>query len=1104
VLERILRFSIAHRYLVVLLTLGVAVLGVLAALRLPMDAVPDITNNQVVINTRLPALSPLEIEKRVTTPIEQELAGIPGLERTWSHSRNGFSQVTAVFEDGVDVYFARQQVAERLVAVKERLPAGAGPELAGMTTGLGDVYVWALEFEHHGGKGAAAVEGQPGRQPDGAYLTPEGERLTSDYERAMYLRTVQDWVIRPRIRTVKEVADVDTTGGYVKQYHVKPDPQRLAAYGLTLKDLIDALERNHTSAGAGYVEHKGEAYTVRFSGQVGNVATILQIPITRGGGGSPVRISDVATVGLGSGIRYGAASCNGQETVMGVAQMLVGANSRTVAHAVEREVRRIEDEKRLPPDVRIRTVLSRTKLVDSTIRTVFTNLAEGALLVVVVLFVLLGNFRAAFITALAIPLSMAMTAMGMFQGKISGNLMSLGAIDFGLIVDGAVIIVENCLRRLGDRQRELGRTLTRDERLDVVFQASRQVRTATAFGEAIIIIVYLPILALVGVAGKMYRPMALTVVVALASAFVLSLTFVPAMVAIVIRGRVKERENWLMRIAGRAYAPVLGLALKARVAVVLIAVGVFVACGFLAMRLDSDFVPKLDEGDLLVMAHRAPSVGLAQALKIQAQIEEAVLKLPEIELVASQLGVGEQALDAIPMYVADTYVILKPRDQWPDRHKSKDDLAKEVEKIVGLVPATMYEMSQPIEDRFNDMLSGISVDVGVRILGEDIDKMMPAAQKVFDILRDMKGRQVTEPKGLEGQPMMTVVPDRAAIARYGLSVADVQDVVTVAVGGRAVGVIYEGDRTVELVVRLGEESRHSAPAISSLPVPLPAGDAAGADANRFASVRTGKQPDRPGYVSLSSVARIEVSEGPNDIEHENGTRGVTVTCNLPLNSGTTSFVAELNRRIDKEVRPLLPSGNYSVYVGGQYQTIVQTWQRLAVVIPVGLFLVLVMLFTTFNSMKHALIVFSGVPLALSGGVAALWLRDIHLSISAGVGFIALSGVAVLNGLVMVTFINQLRREGMPLDGAIRHGSLTRLRPVLMTALVASLGFIPMAIATGAGAEVQRPLATVVIGGIVSSTFLTLVVLPALYRMVHRRPKAAPTAPVREQAVTSPA
>jgi cobalt-zinc-cadmium resistance protein CzcA len=1117
-LERILKFSIDHRWLVVMLTMFASAVGVWAIGRLPIDAVPDITNNQVQINTVYAPLSPTEIETQVTFPVETALAGIPGLQYTRSISRNGFSQVTAVFDDHLDIYFARQQVGERLAAAKENLPQGVEPSMGPITTGLGEVYMWTVEFEHPGGTGAAAEAGKPGWQPDGAYLTAEGQKLANDVERASYLRTVQDWIIRPQLKGVEGVAGIDAIGGHVKQYHVQPDPMKLISYGFTFGNVIEALERNNATIGAGYIERGGEAYNVRVGGRINNVREIEDVVVGTHNG-TPIHIHDVATVQVGRELRTGTASENGHEVVVGTAMMLIGGNSRTVAAAVDEKLREVQ--RSLPPGIRAKPVLNRTKLVDATITTVRNNLAEGAILVIVVLFLLLGNFRAALLTSLAIPISMLLTAIGMVESRISGNLLSLGAIDFGLIVDGSVIIVENCLRMLAARQHDLGRKLTLKERLETVFAASKQVRSATAFGEAIIIIVYLPILALTGVEGKMFRPMAMTVIFALTAAFVLSLTFVPAMVAILIRGRVKETENWLIRGVKKAYEPSLRLALRLRWVTVLAAVVAFGLSLLLLTRLGQEFVPTLDEQDVAMHAMRIPSTGITQSTEMQFDVERTISQFPEVAFVFSKTGTAEVATDPMPPNVSDTFIILKPQDQWRsdeeldrlveqrekelvqlasheghaheedeqeheqghvhvERTGRKGKLVRLIELTVKLLPGNNYEFSQPIQMRFNELISGVRSDVAVKVYGDDFEQMRQTAQAVARALSEVRGATAVKVEQTEGLPMMNVTIDRAAISRHGLNVADVQDVIAAAVGGREAGQVFEGDRRFDLVVRLPERLRENLSELSNIPIPLPPSD--GVEEPRFASAGAFQLngSNRPGFVPLDAVATIETAEGPNQISRENGKRRIVVQANV-RDRDIGSFVEDAQRAITAQVK--LPAGSWLDW-RGQFENLVAARQRLMIVVPVCFFLIFILLFSTFNSAKYAAMVFTCVPLALTGGVVALWLRGMPLSISAGVGFIALSGVAVLNGLVMITFINQLREQGEPLDDAILRGSLTRLRPVLMTALVASLGFVPMALATGTGAEVQKPLATVVIGGIISSTFLTLVVLPALYRIWH--------------------
>lgn len=1078
-LERVLRFAIQHRFLIVLLVIAAATLGIFSLQRLPIDAVPDITNNQIQINTVFPSFSPAEIEKQVTFPIETAMAGIPGLKYTRSLSRNGFSQVQAVFEDSVDIYFARQQVTERLNEAKDNLPVGAEPRMGPIATGLGEIYMWTVSFEHPDGHGAANQIGKSGWQPDGAYITPEGDRLTTEAERLGYLRTVQDWIIRPQLVGVKDVAGVDSIGGYVKQYQVQPDPMKLVSYGLTFKDVIDALERNNVSTGAGYIEHKGESYIVRSAGRIENTQQIADIVVgTRNG--TPIYMRDICKVGFGKELRTGSASENAHEVVVGTAVMLLGANSRTVASAVDQKMAEIN--KTLPADIHAKTVLNRTKLVNATIHTVQKNLMEGAALVILILFLLLGNFRAAIITACAIPLSMLLTATGMLRADISGNLMSLGAIDFGLIVDGAVIIVENCLRRLAERQHQVGRTLSLAERLHEVMAASKEMIRPSVFGQAIIITVYLPILSLTGVEGKMFKPMALTVIFALVSAFILSLTFIPAMVALLIRGRVKEKENILMRSAKSAYAPAIRLALRWRWAVVVTAVVLFGCSIPLFMHLGQEFVPTLDEQDFAIEGLRIPSTGLTQSTEMQFDVERVIGQFPEVAFVFSRIGTAELASDPMGPNSADTFIVVKPRDQWPDPDEPKAHLIKRMDKALDALPGNILEFTQPIEMRFNELIAGVRGDVAVKVYGDRFEDMVPAAEAIAKALAATPGATGPKVEQTTGQPIMDITVDRAAIARYGLSVGDVQDLIATAVGGKEAGQVFEGDRRFNVVVRLPDNLRPSIDAIRDLPIPLPPSNA-GSDTGKLASFNAiaGRGGDLPPFIPLSSVAHIEVSEGPNQISRENGKRRVVVQTNV-RGRDIGSFVAEAQRRIADQVK--LPPGTWLDW-GGQFENLQAARQRLVLVVPICFFLIFVLLFSMFNSVKYALMVFSGVPLALTGGIVSLWLRDIPFSISAAVGFIALSGVAVLNGLVMITFINHLCKEGRPVDDAIIEGSMTRLRPVLMTALVASLGFVPMALASGPGAEVQKPLATVVIGGIISSTFLTLVVLPALYRIWHR-------------------
>lgn len=1080
-LNRILNFSVEHRFLVVLLTIGAAVVGGMSLMKLPIDAVPDITNVQVQINTEYLSLSPVEIEKQVTFPIEWSLAGIPGLDfkKTRSISRDGFSQVTAVFDEGTDIYFARQQVLERLNAARENLPPGAEPQMGPISTGLGEVLMYVVEFEHPDGRGATVAQGQPGWKEDGTYLTPEGEVLRTDVEKAAYLRTVQDWIIGPQLRTVQNVAGVDSIGGYAKQYHVEPDPDLLVSYGLTFHDVIEAIEKNNTASGARFIERHGEQQVVKVDGRIQTITQIEDIAIGMHKG-TPVRISDVAKVGIGKELRTGAAGEMGKEVVVGTALMLIGANSRTVAAGVERKLEEIN--RGLPEDVRARPVLNRMTLVDKTVKTIEKNLTEGAILVIVVLFLMLGNFRAAFLTALAIPLSMLMAAIGMVQFGISGNLMSLGAIDFGIIVDGSVIIVENCLRQLAERQTELGRQLSLKERLAVVKTASSEVRSATAFGEAIIIIVYFPILTLTGVEGKMFTPMAATVIFALAAAFILSLTFIPAMVALLVSGKVKEKEIFLVHWSKLAYAPLLRYAIRMRYVTVLLAVGFFAGSLFVFSTLGQVFAPQLDEGNLAMHGMRIPSVGITQSAMMNSEVEKALGEVPEVAFVFSKTGTAEVAMDPMPPNVSDNFIILRDRSDWPNPDLSKEELIENIQAKLNEVPGNLYEFTQPIEMRFNELISGVRADVAVKVFGDEFETMLPTAQEVLRILQSVDGASDAKMEQVEGLPLMTVQMDRDALARYGLNVEDVQEVVAIAIGGREAGLVFQGDRRFDIIVRLPESIRENIQRLKELPIPLP--HRASPESEAMIASIEGFAPPRsaPKVVYLDQVADLVVSEGLNQVSRENGKRRVVVQCNV-RGRDIGSFVTEAQERMETDLR--IPAGIWLDW-GGQFENLQSARKRLTIVVPVCFFLIFILLFSTFNSARYALLVFTAVPLALTGGIISLWLRDMPFSISAAVGFIALSGVAVLNGLVMVKYINQLREEGAALDDAIIRGSLTRMRPVLMTALVASLGFLPMALAHGAGAEVQKPLATVVIGGIVTSTALTLLVLPALYRIWHRR------------------
>jgi len=1032
-INSLLRFAIERRWLVLVLLLSWIAVGIWSYQKLPIDAVPDITNVQVQINTAAPGYSPLETEQRVTFAVETALSGLPQLAYTRSLSRYGLSQVTVVFEEGSDIYFARNLINERLGQIRSQLPPGLEPEMGPIASGLGEIFMYAVVAE-------------PGAmQPDG-----------SPWD-SMALREVQDWIIRPQLVLTPGVTEVNSIGGYNKQYHVLPDPAALLNWGLSLADVVQALRANNDNRGAGYIAHNGQQLLVRSPGQLQSLQDIEQVVVGERDG-VPILIRDVAEVALGKELRTGAATRNGEETVLGTAMMLLGENSRAVSRDVA--LRLTEINRSLPAGVTAQPVYDRTTLVDKTIATVQKNLLEGALLVIVVLFLLLGNFRAALITAMVIPLAMLATVAGMVQAGVSANLMSLGALDFGLIVDGAVIVVENAIRRLAEAQQQNGNRLGLRDRLDVVYRAANEVIRPSLFGVGIITVVYIPIFTLTGVEGKMFQPMAATVVMALMAAMVLSLTFVPAAVAAFMNGKVAEQENAVIRAAKAAYRPLLLLALKLRWALLVAATVLVVLSGWLATTLGSEFVPQLDEGDIAIQALRITGTDIDQSLAMQAPLERRIAEFPQVEVAFARLGTAEVATDPMPPNIADGYVILKPRAEWPDPALSKAELIGQMEEALEELVGNNYEFSQPIQLRFNELISGVRADLGIKVFGDDLDQLLESAEAISTVVGAIEGAADVRVEQVSGLPVLSVLPNRNALARYGLNVADVQDLVATAVGGESAGMIFDGDRRFELVVRLPESQRGDLQRLQRLPVMLPDGS----------------------YVPLSEVAALELAPAPAQISRENGKRRVVVSANV-RGRDLGSFVAEVQQAIGMQVT--LPPGYWLAY-GGTFEQLQSASQRLAIVVPITLLLIIGLLLLAFGSLKDALIIFTGVPLALTGGVFALWLRDLPLSISAGIGFIALSGVAVLNGLVMLSFIRELWHEHGDLRRAIIDGALIRLRPVLMTALVASLGFVPMALNVGTGAEVQRPLATVVIGGIISSTLLTLLVLPALYRIVHGR------------------
>ncbi len=1060
-IENILAFSVRQRWLVVIVVLGIAGLGAWNFTRLPIDAVPDITNVQVQINTTAPGYSPLEAEQRITFPIETAMGGLPKLDYTRSISRYGLSQVTVVFRDGTDIYFARQLVNERIQEARDKLPPGIQTTMGPVSTGLGEIFMFAVEAKPE----ARNAEGKP-------YSPTE-------------LRTVQDWIVKPQLRTVPGIVEVNSIGGYERQFHVLPNTTLLMAYRLSFREVMTALVANNANVGAGYIERNGEQYLVRTPGQVATLEEIRDVVVgTRNG--VPIRITDIADVKEGRELRTGAASLNGQESVIGTAMLLIGENSRDAAQRVAKKLQEVAPS--LPEGIVARAVYDRTGLVEATIATVEKNLVEGALLVIVILFLLLGNIRAAIVTAFVIPLSMLIAITGMVENRVSANLMSLGAIDFGIIIDGAVIIVENCLRLLAQEQHRQGRLLSTDERFATIVSGASEVIKPSLTGTLIIAVVYLPILTLTGVEGKMFSPMAVTVLMALAGAAVLSITFVPAAVALFVTGRFSEHEHWFMRGTRQFYLPLLDASIRWRRTVAVAASVLIVLTGLAASRMGGEFIPSLDEGDIAMHAMRIPGTSLSQSVEMQLALEKVIrAEFKEVKDVFSKVGTAEVATDPMPPNVADTFLMLKPRNEWPDPTRSKADLVEALEKRLTEVPGNNYEYTQPIQMRFNELISGVRADVGIKVFGDDLDTLLRVATQIQTLVKAVSGAADVKTEQVSGLPVMTVSLNRPALARYGLSVADVQTTVEIAVGGKNAGLVFDGDRRFDIVVRLPETQRLDVDAIRALPVALPSAEG---QPNSFKASWTTSPLAQIRYVPLSALATIDVAPGPNQISRENGKRRIVVTANV-RERDLSSFVSEAQRVVAEKVK--VPAG-YWIGWGGQFEQLVSATKRLSIVVPVALLLIFLLLVMSLGSAADAALVFSGVPLALTGGLLALMLRGLPLSISAGIGFIALSGVAVLNGLVIVAFIEKLRQEGKGILDAVQEGAVTRLRPVLMTAMVASFGFVPMAIATGAGAEVQRPLATVVIGGIISSTILTLLVLPALYVLFRREriPQSVPT------------
>ena len=1029
--ERIIQFSIQNAIWVLLFACTWIAVGIYSYQKLPIDAVPDITNTQVQINTQAKGFTALEVEQRITYPIENAMAGIPNLELTRSISRYGLSQVTIVFKDGTDIYWARQQINQRIQEAQPELPAQIAPTMSPVSTGLGEIYQWVLKADPNA------------KKPDGTAYTP------------MDLREIQDWIVRPQLQRVKGVAEVNTIGGFEKTYVVSPDLNRMQQLNISLEQLQQALAQNNENRGAGYIEDNGQQLTVRVPGAFNGLSdienTMLGSP-----NGSPIRVGDIAQVSIGHDLRTGGATYNGKETVLGVAMMAMGGNSRTVSKAVDAKLQDIQNS--LPKGVVIETVYDRTTLVEKAIKTVQKNLVEGAILVIIILFLFLGNIRAALITACVIPLSMLFTLTGMAQKNISANLMSLGALDFGIIVDGAVVIVENCIRRLAHTQQLLKRPLTQSERFKEVFLAARQARRPLIFGQLIILVVYLPIFALSGVEAKMFHPMALAVVLALVAAIILSITFVPAAVALWVKGDIQEKESrWMLWLKAK-YQQTLDISYQYKAVVLTFALCVLVITGFISTKLGSEFAPQLSEGDFAIQQLRSPSTGLEESLRIQKNTEKLLLKsFPEIKAVFARTGTAEVATDVMPPNISDGYIMLKPRSEWPNPKESLDELRGRMVTYLATIPGNNSEFSQPIELRFNELISGVRSDVGVKIFGDDMNVLNTEATKISKIIQQISGSSAVKVEQTSGLPLLNVEVNKTLAAQYGLSVRSIQDLVATSIGGQSVGEILEGDRRFDFVIRLGEQDR-SVASVSQLPIQLPNG----------------------GSILLSDVAQVSTIEGINQVSRENGKRRVVVTTNVE-GRDLGSFVSDVQTQLKAYT---LPSG-YWIEYGGQFENLASAKARMQIVIPLALITIFILLMAVFHNVKESLLVFTGVPFALTGGVLFLWLRDIPLSMSAGIGFIALSGVAVLNGLVMLTFIKELR-DKYPVHKAVWQGAILRLRPVLMTACVASLGFVPMALATGTGAEVQRPLATVVIGGIISSTLLTLVLLPVLYRWINEK------------------
>jgi len=1019
-INALIRFSVAQRMFVLLVIAIMIVVGIYSLKNLPIDAVPDVTNNQVQVLTSAPALSPLEIERQVSFPVETAIAGLPGVQEIRSLSRPGISVVTVVFSDSTDIYFARQLVFERLAQAREQIPPHIGsPEMGPISTGLGEIYQYELR----------AAQG-------------------SDYDPTS-LRTIQDWDVRRQLVNVPGLAEVNNFGGFKKQYQVRVDPAKLQSYGLSLREVLESVTRNNANVGGAYIEHAGEQYLLRGIGLAQSTTDIANIVVKTGPEGIPIYVGDLAEVVEGAAVRQGATIADGKgEIVAGIAMMLKGENSRTVVERVKQRIAEIR--KTLPKGVELIPFYDRTELIDRTTHTVAKNLIEGAILVIIVLILLLGNWRASLLVATVIPLSMLFAALLMRVFGISGNLMSLGALDFGLIVDGAVVMVENTVRRRAEAQSSKPNESPTRTIVDACVEVGRPV----VFAVGIIMIVYIPILSLTGIEGRMFKPMALTVVFALAGSLLLSLTYIPAAMTFLLRGHVSEKESFLIRYARRAYRPALDFVMRYRRPALAISLLLVIGSGITFRFLGAEFMPRLDEGSLAIESRLLPSVSLSQAVRSYSEAERVLLEFPEVRRVVTKIGRAEVATDPMGVDSGDIFVDLKSPSEWTSARTREELVEKMSEALEKGVPEGSFGFLQPIEMRVSELIAGVRSDVAIKLFGDDLGMLKQKGDEIARVVGRLQGAADVKVEQIAGLPQLQIKADRAAIARYGINVEDVNDLIESVVAGKDAGQVYEGEKRFDLVVRLSEPSSRDVEAIKNLQV-------AGANGAR---------------VPLSQLAHVSLSEGPAQVSRDDARRRIAVELNV-RGRDISSFVRDAQAAIENEVK--LPPGYYLKW-GGQFENLERAQSRLTIVVPLALLLIFILLFMTVRSIKQTLLIFTGIPFAIVGGVFFLALRGMPFSISAGVGFIALSGVAVLNGVVMVSYIDRLREDGRKLMDAVKEGAETRLRPVLMTALVASLGFAPMAIATSAGAEVQRPLATVVIGGLITSTVLTLLLLPALY------------------------